>query len=93
MELTQESLTNLLTAKKKTATCVARTNGSIVKTRRYEGGKVNVYNTYTENYIIPYFFNPFNLRDKIQSAKKKGIESLLGKLYPMQTSAGTLYGE
>lgn len=80
MELTQESLTNLLIAKKKIATCVARTNGKIVKTRRCEGGKVNVYNTYTEDYVIPYFFNPLHRKIKTLKSALLFFDKKMGNL-------------
>lgn len=72
----------LLEIKKNTADLVARTNGKMVITRRFVGGKTNKWKNVKVSYELPVSFKP--LRIRIEEVKMKSINIFLDKLYTMQ---------
>lgn len=83
MQLSQQSQEILLQAKQQNAICVAKTNGKITITRRFEGDSGRKYVTNQKEYIIPFFFNPFHKREKIITYYKMGIrcyDKIFGKI-------------
>ena len=75
----------LLEIKKNTADLVARTNGKMVITRKFVGGKTNKWKKVKMHYELPVSFKP--LRMRIEEVKMKSINAFLDKLYIMQNDS------